>query len=191
MRLKYPHLVNGSWASSGPMNVKADFWEYKDVMTDAIRRVGGDACYTTVKNAFLAMERLVTEGDVQRLQASFNLCQPLDLPTDVQHFFYEISDIVAGLVQVHRGTDIQRACDLMRREKEENSKDDLDAFAAWVKNGQWKCLDMGYQSRLTKFRDTNLAADANQQMRQWTYQTCTVQTLLLIILIIISKLLTF
>lgn len=171
MRKKYPHLVSGSWASSAPLNAQLDFSEYKDVMTNAIRRVGGEECSSTFENAFREMESLVEVDNVQRLQEAFDLCFPLDLTRDVAHFFYEMSDIVAGLVQGHRPGSIERACDKMKNEKQQGS-DDLDAFAAWVKLDALSCLDMGYDRNVQKFRNEEWGTEANRQMRQWTYQTC-------------------
>lgn len=171
MRKKYPHLVSGAWASSAPLNAQVDFSEYKDVMTNAIRRVGGDECSQTIENAFKEMEQLVEDGDVRRLHVAFNMCFSLDLTRDVAHFFYEISDIVAGLVQTHRAGRIESACDKMKHEKEQDS-DDLDAFAAWVKLDMWSCMDVGYERNIQKFRNIEWGSEANRQMRQWTYQTC-------------------
>lgn len=171
-RKKYPHLVNGAWASSAPLNAQVDFLEYKEVMTNAIKRVGGEECLATFENAFLEMERLVEAGDGRRLHVAFNLCYSLDLIADVAHFFYEISDIVAGLVQGHRPGRIENACDYMKRMKVLESMDDLDAFAAWIKHGAYMCLDMKYQNNVKKFRNVEWGSEANRQMRQWTYQTC-------------------
>jgi hypothetical protein len=167
MRKKYPHLVTGAWASSAPLEALLDFYEYKEVMTNAIKRVGGDDCSVIFENAFKEMEKLVEEKDSRRLQSAFNLCFPMNFTADVSHFFYEMSDIVAGLVQGHRPGRIESACDLMRREKEENSKGDLDAFAAWIKHGQWTCNDMSYANNVKKFRNSDWNAEANRQMRQW------------------------
>lgn len=171
MRKKYPHLVNGSWASSAPLNAEVDFSQYKEVMTSAIKKVGGAECSDTFENAFKEMERLIEVGDVRRLHVAFNMCFSLDLTRDVAHFFYEMSDIVAGLVQSHRPGRIESACDKMKREKQQGS-DDLDAFAAWVKLDSWTCLDIGYERNIRKFRNVEWGSEANRQMRQWTYQTC-------------------
>lgn len=172
MRKKYPHLVNGAWASSAPLSAQLDFFQYKEVMTDAIKKVGGDDCFEIFKNAFIEMERLVKSENASRLQDVFELCDPLDLTQDVSHFFFEVSDIVAGLVQGHRTGRIEGACNLMRTKKEDLSKDDLDAFAAWVTDGSNSCLDMSYQNSVNKFRNIEWGSEANRQMRQWTYQTC-------------------
>lgn len=174
MRKKYPHLVSGAWASSAPLEAQVDFSEYKDVMTNGIRRVGGDNCSATFENAFRQMEELVEAGNSTALQTAFNLCLPLDLATmDVAHFFYELSDIVAGLVQTHRTGRIEGACAFLQSEKLVNLKDDMHAFAAWVNENSNTCLDMNYENNVQKFRNTDWAAQANQQMRQWIYQTCT------------------
>lgn len=168
MRLKYPHLVSGAWASSAPISAELDFTEYKDVMTDAIKRVGGDDCYATFKNAFQQMEEVVEMGNASRINQAFNLCGPLDLSQDIAHFFYETSDIIAGLVQSHRAGNIESACDFVEREKEQNKKEDLEAFASWVNHDSFLCMDMSYKNNVKKFRNIDWGSDANRQMRQWT-----------------------
>lgn len=171
MRSKYPHLVNGAWASSAPLEAQIDFFEYKNVMTRSLKRVGGEECYAIVENAFNEMERLVKAGDVRTLQGAFNLCLPLDLTADVAHFFYEVSDMVAGLIQGHRAGRIQTACNMMKREKEATGSD-LLAFGKWAKENYWTCLDMSYAHSVRKYREIDWSAEANRQMRQWIYQTC-------------------
>lgn len=173
MRKKYPHLVNGAWASSAPLHAQVDFAEYKDVMTNAIRNIGGTNCSATFENAFRSMEELVEAGDAVALQTAFDLCAPLDLASfDVAHFFYELSDMVAGLVQTHRTGRIEGACAFLEREKSVNSKDDMNAFAAWVNQNSNTCLDMSYENNVRKYRNDDWQSVANQQMRQWIYQTC-------------------
>lgn len=184
MRKKYPHLVTGAWASSAPVNAQVDFSEYKEVMTTAIKRVGGEECASIMENAFIEMERLVEEKDVRRLLISFNLCWSLDLSKDVAHFFYEMSDLVASLIQSHRPGRIEFACDYMQMRKEQEGLDDMEAFGAWVKHGQYICADMSYQANIRKFRNVDWGAEANRQMRQWVYQTY-VALLFIVMLILI------
>ena len=170
-RVKYPHLVNGVWASSAPVNSEVDFAKYKDVMTDAIKRIGGEICFATIKNAFQQMENDVVHNNGERIYETFKLCQPLNLTIDVAHFLYENSDTVAGLVQSHRPGKIEAACHFLYTETQKG-KDDLEAFAAWIRHGDLMCLDMSYKNNLEKYKNIEWGSVANQQMRQWTYQTC-------------------
>ena len=98
-RQKYPHLVDGVWASSAPLFAKADFSEYKEVMTRSIILMGGEICSNIIYNAFKLMEDAVKAGNTSEVETAFKLCSPLDHDKDIAHFFYEVSDIVAGLIQ--------------------------------------------------------------------------------------------
>lgn len=173
MRKKYPHLITGAWASSAPLNAKLDFYEYKEVMTNSIRRLGGDDCSAILEGAFVEMENLILIENTSRIDGAFELCDPLDITNDAAHLLYELSDIVAGLIQGHRPGSIERACDFMREVKSDSARDDLDAFAAWVRRSESSCLNMSYAHAVEKFRNTDWSHEANYQMRQWTYQTCT------------------
>lgn len=184
MRAKYPHLVSGSFASSGPIFAKLDFYEYKEVMSRSIERVGGDECREIISNAFVEMEQIVEQENTTRITEAFNLCENLDIPIDIPHFFYEVSDIVAGLVQSHRKGNIEQACDIMKEARQ--TKDDIEAFAEWVRNEDalvskgiidqsiefQDCLDFSYKNSISKFSNVEWDSLANQQMRQWIYQTC-------------------
>ncbi|KAL7051729.1 hypothetical protein ACKWTF_004586 [Chironomus riparius] len=185
MRMKYPHLVAGSFASSGPVFAKVDFYEYKEVMAKAIQDIGGDECTDIINNAFDDMEELVDQKNTTRISEAFVLCQELELPIDIPHFFYEVSDIVAGLVQTHRNVNIQNACTQMKNAR--NFTDDIGAFASWVRgdsalvskgikqpvgNRNAECLDFSYTKSMETFSNYTWGSLGNQQMRQWIYQTC-------------------
>lgn len=172
MRLKYPHLVNGAWASSAPVHAQLDFPEYKEVMTDGIKRIGSEECAETFNNAFNQLEDIVAEGNTTKLYLDLKLCGMLNLTQDKAHMFYELSDIVAGLVQSHRPGNIERACAYLQNEKDANNATDFEAFASWIRQGSTLCLDLSYQNSVRKYRETYWEAEGNRQMRQWTYQTC-------------------
>lgn len=140
-------------------------------MTRSIEKMGGDECAEIIKNAFDGMEILVDENNTSRISTAFNLCKPLELPIDTPHFFYEVSDIVAGLVQTHRPGRIESACEFMKQQSEAG-KDDIDAFGAWVIRNENECLNFSYNDYVEKFRNVIWGSEANAQMRQWTYQTC-------------------
>lgn len=140
-------------------------------MTRSILTVGGQECADIIGNAFSEMETLVASNETSKITSSFNLCKDLVLPDDVPHFFYEVSDIVAGLVQSHRPGNIERACDYMKEQKN-NSLDDVEAFGAWVKKDENQCMTFNYAEYIKKFNNITWGSEANRQMRQWTYQTC-------------------
>lgn len=140
-------------------------------MTRSIKTVGGDECAIIIETAFSDMELLVDQNSTSKISSSFNLCKDLQLPDDVPHFFYEVSDIVAGLVQSHRPGSIERACEYMKEQKA-GGKDDVEAFGAWVVKDETECMTFSYAAYVEKFRNTTWDSEANRQMRQWTYQTC-------------------
>jgi hypothetical protein len=174
MRKKFPHLVDGAFASSGPVQAQIDFFQYKEVMSRSIERVGGDECAEIIGNAFAHMEQLVEANDTDRITNAFSLCSALEMPIDVPHFFYEVSDIVAGLVQSHRAGRIETACEFIVNERHINAKEDIEAFGSWVvsQGDEEICLDFSYANSVEKYNNIEWGSIANQQMRQWIYQTC-------------------
>jgi pimeloyl-ACP methyl ester carboxylesterase len=173
MRLKYPELVDGAWASSAPLYAKMNFYEYNEVMTESVKQVGGTACLSRIENAFKQLEQYVANAEpevLRKIQKVFNLCEPLDLSRDTEHFFYELSDTISGLVQGHRNDDIQLACDYITRAR---TSDDVEAFAKWIKaTKREKCIDLSYKNAIEKYTNVTWGAEANQQLRQWIFQTC-------------------
>jgi hypothetical protein len=152
--------VDGVWASSAPLHAEVDFFKYKETMTKSIASVGGEQCGKIIKNAFKLMEDEVTARQTSRINSAFRLCLPIDLTVDVPHLFYELSDIVAGLVQGHRVGDIERACQYMMNSKAASGNDDLDAFAAWVKHNKILCIDMSYKNSVRKFSNVEWGSEA-------------------------------
>ncbi|CRL05280.1 CLUMA_CG018003, isoform A [Clunio marinus] len=170
-RLKYSHLVSGAWASSAPLFAKIDFFEYNEVLTESLRIVGGKACLEKFEAAFQKLEEFFSFSEPKvlvKIIKDFKLCEPLNLCRDVSHFFYELADTVAGLVQGHSPGDIEEGCKFML---DENHKDEVAAFGAWVNSrNKHKCLNMNYDDTIKKFRNITWGSDANKQLRQWTYQ---------------------
>ena len=78
LRLKYPHLVAGALASSGPVNAKPDFPEYLEVVDTALR-AQSEECSVNVKRAVSKVISLAGMGESwSSLGKMFRLCQPFD-----------------------------------------------------------------------------------------------------------------
>lgn len=132
MRQKYPHLVDAVWASSGAVHAKFSFIEFKEVVAEAIKTLGGSECLERFRDAYTDMEAMILRGQTQRLEEELNLCTPLDIHDRMQisSLFGELADDVAGLVMSHQDQEIQDACTFLL---DERHADAVAAYAAWTK----------------------------------------------------------
>lgn len=103
-RQKYPHLTAGAWASSAPMFVQVDYFQYKEVVGASIRSVGGEVCYQRLASAFSLAERMFADRRFEEFSSTFRTCDVMtdENPYDIQIMFYTLSELLAGLVQGHR-----------------------------------------------------------------------------------------
>lgn len=103
-RQKYPHLVKGAWASSGPLRAKLNYFEYTETVGKSIRKVGGDECYYKLEDIFQAVDDLLTNDDSETLQQLFRLCDTFNITNqnDVFTFYSSLKNIFSGIVQGHR-----------------------------------------------------------------------------------------
>lgn len=103
-RQKYPHLVNGAWASSGPLNAKLNYFEYMETVGKSLRTVGGEECYRIVEKTFKVVDELLESDDIEQFQTVFGICDGFDLrkKLDVWNFYSALKDIFSGIVQTHR-----------------------------------------------------------------------------------------
>uniref|UniRef100_A0A1B0DNK4 Peptidase S9 prolyl oligopeptidase catalytic domain-containing protein n=1 Tax=Phlebotomus papatasi TaxID=29031 RepID=A0A1B0DNK4_PHLPP len=74
MRLKYPELIDGAWASSAKVNAIVNFHEFLPNAAETIRIYGGLICYTRMANAFVMLEELFAEGNYTKLFEVFRMC---------------------------------------------------------------------------------------------------------------------
>merc|ERR1719317_983651 len=63
MSLRFPHLVAGSVSSSGPLFAKLDYFEYLQVVSDALDTTGS-GCNVAMTEALTAVENLVGDADM-------------------------------------------------------------------------------------------------------------------------------
>ena len=180
---KYPHLANGAWSSSAPLEAQVDFVEYLEVVSDAIRDLGGANCSRRIESAFQELESLLKEGNSARIEEVFKLCYPFKATDklDKQNFFSSAGAPFSSIVQYHRdyAQTIQSECNLLENSRFEN---DLEAYAWWWWFGAFEfdpeevedyCFDHRYSLQLYLFGGTEwyeLAAFI--EFRQWFYQTC-------------------
>jgi hypothetical protein len=86
-RLKYPHITHGSVASSAPLTAKANFFEYMEVVNDAMLFYSTPSCPDAFRSAAEDISALVTgqpgSGGYLQLDQLFHTCEPMSSKKDL------------------------------------------------------------------------------------------------------------
>ncbi|XP_011160113.1 putative serine protease K12H4.7 [Solenopsis invicta] len=179
-RLKYPHLIQGALASSAPVQAKADFYEYYEVVTKSLGR-HSEKCVENVKIAFASVEELLAkQSGAIELKYLFNLCEVPDInsASDLGYFMNMLSEIFAGIVQydkIEKGeTNIATLCHNMTGEHLGSPLQRLAHVFLMYQKDQHKCVDVSYNNFVKTYRNVSWdSLAATSIMRQWYHQTCT------------------
>lgn len=100
-RHRFPHLVTGVWASSAPLQSVVNQYDYKENVGGAYFAEGGPECYDVIEDAFVEMEEMIQNEQVDELQQIFAMCDPIDLNNemDIAVFFDFVSEVLGILVE--------------------------------------------------------------------------------------------
>ena len=100
---RFPHLVNGVWSSSAPIEARADMFEFLSVVAEDIAILGGQNCHDRIERGFQEIEEIILDenNDGSEFTEIFNLCQPVDTENvlDVASFVGTIANIHAIFVE--------------------------------------------------------------------------------------------
>lgn len=161
-RMKYPDLVVGSIASSGPVFAKANFFEYDEYVS----KVAGPKCHAALQESVREVEDLLAtpEGSKQ-VRALFNASR-IKLDED---FLYVLADMASIAIQYGYQ---QRFCDALLKGQKKGKL--LEAYA---EVGLGLLTDFG----LSPDKDAFQAAENTDPdfylgwfgLRAWLYQSCT------------------
>jgi len=157
-RLKFPQLVTGALASSGPVQARANFEEYDH----HVAVVAGPECLASIKKAVAQLEAALPYKDqLDTLKAKFSaevLVQDLD-------FVYLVADMAALAVQYGYR---DRFCELLK------SEDPMDGYAKFTQEiyASWGINALsGSAQGAVSLDPADYEADFGS--RQWFYQSCT------------------
>lgn len=177
---KYPHLANGAWASSAPLEAKVAFSEYKEVVSEAMEFHGGQKCTQKIQAGFEEWEKLVTERNSEKIEKSFHLCHPYDVDNkfDVWLLFDVVAETFSFLVQNGFVSDIEQSCGILSNSTIENDFENLASWFMFRGNVPEEpigyCFEHRYEKFVSRMNSTDLYNPrAMWPHRQWTYQTCT------------------
>jgi hypothetical protein len=161
-RLKYPNLVVGSVAPSGPVLAQLAYPEYNQHFAS----VAPAQCVSVVKKAFAQMTALVRLGQQAYLATLFNACNDLSDPMDLWNFKYQISGTIGSADQFDNPSEqwpLNATCDIIV-----NAPTPIIGIALAVgnSNGGSSCYDYSYKSMIASMQDVT------SQSRSWQFQTC-------------------
>ncbi|CAJ0938218.1 unnamed protein product, partial [Mesorhabditis belari] len=101
-RAKYPDLTVGAIASSAPVNLKLDFYEYAMVVEDDVT-ITDPTCPGEIRKAFDAMQKLsLSAAGRETLNTIWNLQPKFDTETtklDITNFLANVYSLFQGMIQ--------------------------------------------------------------------------------------------
>ncbi|XP_008307002.1 thymus-specific serine protease [Cynoglossus semilaevis] len=186
-RLKYPHLVHASVATSAPVHATVNFPEYLEVVRHSLASENTECPLLVEQASDSLVKRLKDPETYGNITKDFNLCSKLQIQTEMDsaYFLETLAGNFMDVVQYNednrafaggRGTNItiKVLCGLMA---DTSLGDPYARYAAVAKlmmdTFSIKCLDARYTEYLSDMTNTSWEGAAAGGGRQWVYQTCT------------------
>ncbi|XP_012791270.2 thymus-specific serine protease [Sorex araneus] len=185
-RLKFPHLVFASVASSAPVRAVLDFSEYNDVVSRSLTNTeigGSPECRAAVSAAFEEVARRLRAGGMalSALRTELGACGDMGRAEDQAELLEALQALVGGAVQYNGQAgaplSVRQLCGLLLPEGGNGSRSapyrGLRRAVKVITNslGQ-KCLSYSRAETVAQLRDTEPQVSGVGD-RQWLYQTCT------------------
>ena len=162
-RSKYPHLVAGALATSGPIQAMADFAGYHEVVGQAL----GPKCNASLKAANDKVTSLLstTAGQAQ-LAKDFNLCQPVSDPLEQALLVSRWADDVDETVQYAQPGEVSKWCDAFLAAGKGDPYQALIELYFPQSSPDAACTPVPSWTRYVE--ELQMPGDG----RSWTYETC-------------------
>ncbi|XP_045765696.1 putative serine protease K12H4.7 isoform X1 [Maniola jurtina] len=168
---RYPHLVVGGVASSGPTKGQVDFTGYLEVVHQAFLSEGGPGCIATIRQGIAeTIAAMQTATGRQNLEKVYRLCSPLnyDSAFDLGYFSGLISWTFSTSVQQARPATLTRICNnFANNVYGTTAMEQIGGYIAATRNLGSGCWNIDYKSYVEMYRTQNTNS------RAWYYQTCT------------------
>ncbi|XP_035772901.1 putative serine protease K12H4.7 [Anopheles albimanus] len=176
-RVRYPHLTDAVWSSSGYLNAIYDFQEFSSGWAETAIQVGGRECYNSIFVAFHVAQNLVEAGFERLMYEMFNICEPIDAEDrlDVSYFF----SVLMTSIEVYtlRNGDVlefEKVCDYITNG---GFGTPLEALADWFNKRfeeDYGCIIVDLDTSVENFRTADPDDEVNASgARQFLYQQCT------------------
>ncbi|XP_033832305.2 thymus-specific serine protease [Periophthalmus magnuspinnatus] len=186
-RLKYPHLVHASVATSAPVHAQVNFPEYLEVVRRSLASENANCPLLVKKASDTLVELLKDPTTYDNITQDFNLCGKLQIQTesDSAYFLETLAGNFMDVVQYNQdnrafegviGTNItiEALCGVMA---DASLGDPYSRYAAvarlMMENFSMKCLNVSFNYYVQDMTNTSWEGPAAGGGRQWVYQTCT------------------
>ena len=176
-RLKYPSVTQGSIASSAPLLAKTDFYEYMEVVGEALRYFGGDKCFDMMTEASHFIAELLNSGPGltwKQIEKDFELCSPLESTNDVSILLSNLMGYIQGTVQYnneHQGVlNVTDICKIMGTDLREAYENFIILAEVYRNVSNITCENTRWNDSISFLSDVKM--DPANNARPWTYQTC-------------------
>nr|XP_060470543.1 thymus-specific serine protease [Panthera onca] len=185
-RLKFPHLIFASVASSAPVRAVLDFSEYNEVVSRSLTSaaVGGSPeCRAAAAAAFADVERRLLAGGAARaaLRAELGACAPLGRAEDRAELLGALQALVGGAAQYDAQAgaplSVRRLCGLLlqgggNRSHSAPYRGLRRAVQVVIHSLGQRCLSFSRAETVAQLKVTESQVSGVGD-RQWLYQTCT------------------
>ncbi|XP_045862073.1 thymus-specific serine protease [Meles meles] len=185
-RLKFPHLIFASVASSAPVRAVLDFSEYNEVVSRSLMStaVGGSPeCRAAASAAFAEVERRLRAGREARgaLRAELGACSSLGRAEDQAELLGALQALVGGAVQYDAQAgaplSVRRLCGLLLEGWSNRSRSApyhglRRAVQVVMPSLGQRCLSFSQAETVARLKVTDPQVSGVGD-RQWLYQTCT------------------
>ncbi|XP_028817754.1 thymus-specific serine protease [Denticeps clupeoides] len=186
-RLKYPHLVYASIATSAPILAQVNFPEYLEVVWRSLVAENPE-CPKMVKQASDTLIQMLQDPHTyDNITKDFRLCSRLQLgsPMDSAYFLESLAGNFMDVVQYNEdnrefegaiGTNItiKVLCEVMLDTSLGSPYSRYASLAGlMLQTFSQTCLDAQYSTTLQEMTNTSWSGAGAAGGRQWVYQTCT------------------
>ncbi|TRY99904.1 hypothetical protein DNTS_004337 [Danionella cerebrum] len=186
-RLKYPHLVHASIATSAPIYATVNFPEYLEVVWRSLAAENPECPLLVKKAADALIQRLADPQTFENITKDFRLCSPLQIQSEMDsaYFLETLAGNFMDVVQYNEdnrdfegvvGTNItiEVLCSVML---DSSLGEPYDRYAAVTRLMQntfnQPCTNAEYRSYILDIRNSSWSGPEAGGGRQWVYQTCT------------------
>lgn len=174
-RQKYPHLVNGAWASSAGLEARIDNAEFNEIVGDFYRKIGGNECYHFIENAFDQMDQYVAENRSTEFSNIFRTCKDIGQDKqDVYVLFSYFSQLFSQFIYLFDESEVFEICQSLLQLS--SSMSEMEAFAKFhlsLLPESDECFNVNLNEVVTTYQNEDLTSIiVVYGIRQAVYQQC-------------------